>query len=263
MSIYENKAFLVYCVVLAFIIGTCMGSFLNCAAWRIVRGESFIKGRSRCPACGHELGLKDLIPVISWLSTKGRCRYCGDRISMRYPVTEIVFGFVSVACLLEFGLTVLCLRNYIFLAILFLLTLTDIDDMTIPDGCHVVSALAWAAAAPFLLNSWHEALTYLLAGLAYGGGLLAISLVLDRVLGRDSLGGGDIKLFAVVGLYLGFVGTLFALMVACVVGLLLHTLSGRGDGKREFPFGPSIALASAGMLLYGAPLIEWYRGLLS
>ena len=263
MSIYADRSFLAFCVAVAACFGAIMGSFLNCAAWRVVRGESFIRGRSRCPACGHVLTPVELIPVFSWVIQKGRCKNCGQRVSARYPLTELGFALVTVLCLLRFDLTVLCLRNYVFLCCLFLLTLTDLDDMTIPDGCHIVSALAWVAAAPFVLTGWREALTYLAAGLVYGGGLLAVSLVLDRVLGRDSLGGGDIKLFAVAGLYLGFVGTLFALMIACVVGLMLHALSGRGEGRREFPFGPSIALAAAGMLLYGAPLIEWYRGLLS
>ncbi len=263
MSIYADRSILAYCVALAVCFGAAMGSFLNCAAWRVVRGESFIRGRSRCPSCGHVLTPAELIPVISWALQRGRCRSCGQRISARYPLTELGFALVTALCLLRFDLTALCLRNYVFLCCLFLLTLTDLDDMTIPDGCHIVSALAWAVAAPFVMTGWREALTCLLAGLVYGGGLLAVSLVLDRVLGRDSLGGGDIKLFAVVGLYLGFIGTLFALMIACVVGLILHALSGRGEGRREFPFGPSIALAAAGMLLYGAPLIEWYRGLLS
>ena len=96
----------------------------------------------------------------------------------------------------------------------------------------------------------------------FGGGLLGISLVMDKVLGRDSLGGGDIKLFAVVGLYLGVTGTLFALLAACVLGLLMNVALKRKDGDRAFPFGPAIALAAALMLLYGAPLIQWYQGLL-
>jgi leader peptidase (prepilin peptidase)/N-methyltransferase len=94
-----------------------------------------------------------------------------------------------------------------------------------------------------------------------GGGLLLISLAMDRILGRESMGGGDIKLLAVVGLYLGPIGAMFALVLACVIGLLFHALR-RGEGARAFPFGPSIAVAAAAMLLFGAPLVAWYRGLL-
>ena len=119
------------------------------------------------------------------------------------------------------------------------------------------SALVFAGAIPAL------------SAVVFGIMLLSIPLytkvqaALDRLLGRDSLGGGDIKLFAVVGLYLGFVGTLFAVVIACVVGLALHALSGRRVGGREFPFGPSIALAAALMLLYGEPLVAWYASLLA
>ena len=264
MSLLEYRPALIFCVVMAAALGAVMGSFLNCAAYRLARGESFVTGRSRCPKCGHTLTAAELIPVLSWLIQRGRCRACGERISARYPLTELAFALVTVLCLLRFGLTVLCLRNYIFLCCLFVLTLTDLDAMIIPDGCHIVAALAWLAAAPFVSQSWvRDALTGLLSALVYGGGLLIVSLILDRVLGRESLGGGDIKLFAVVGLYLGLVGTLFALMLACVAGLLFGKLARREGGDRAFPFGPSIALAAAAMLLYGAPLVNWYQGLLS
>lgn len=262
MSIHDSRPILVFFVAVAACFGAVMGSFLNCAAWRIVRGESFTKGHSRCPACGHTLGALELVPVLSWVIQKGRCKSCGHKISVRYPLTELGFALVTALCLLRFDLTVLCLRNYVFLCCLFLLTLTDLEDMTIPDGCHIVSLLAWLAALPFLFTGWRDVAMSLASALIFGGGLLAVSLVMDKVLGRDSLGGGDIKLFAVVGLYLGMIGTLFALMLACVLGLAIHALIKRGEEKREFPFGPSIALSAAVMLLYGAPLIEWYRGLL-
>ena len=264
MSIYEFKPILIYSIVVAFIFGTCMGSFLNCVAWRCVRGESFLKGRSHCTSCGHELGFKDLIPVLSWLSTGGKCRYCGAKVSVRYPLTEIAFGLITVICLLKFDLTVLCLRNYIFLAVLFVLTLTDIDDMIIPDGCHIVAVIAWIAAEPFLFDGWKGVISHVAAALIYGGGLLAVSLILDRIMGRDTLGGGDIKLIAVTGLYLGMIGNLFTLMLSCIMGLLFNAIIKRSsdDGDRAFPFGPWIAGAAAIMLLFGDPLINWYQNLL-
>ena len=263
MSIYEDQTLLIFFVAIAVCLGAVMGSFLNCAAYRIVHGESFLKGRSRCPSCGHTLGASELIPVLSWVFQKGRCKACGGKISVRYPLTEILFALVTAACLLRFDLTVLCLRNYIFLCCLFLLVLTDLEDMMIPDGCHIAAAAAWVVTLPFLFNGWGDVGMSVLSGLLFGGGLLAISLVMDRLLGRDTLGGGDIKLFAVIGLYLGIVGTLFTLMLSCILGLLFHALSRLGkEGKKEFPFGPAIAVSAAIMLLFGEPLINWYRGLL-
>lgn len=264
MSIYDYRPMTVFFAVLAAVLGAVMGSFLNCAASRIVRGESFLGGRSHCMSCGHELGWTELIPVLSWLFRRGRCRWCGSRVSVRYPLTELAFAALTVLCLLRFDLTVLCLRNYIFLCCLFCLTLTDIEDMIIPDGCHIISAAAWLLALPFDFPGWGEVGLHILAAAVFGGGLLGVSVLMDKRLGRESMGGGDIKLFAVVGLYLGLVGTLFALLLSCAIGLAVFVcVRSRREGGQAFPFGPYIAAASAVMLLYGEPVIQWYLGLLT
>ena len=262
MSIYDFTPVLIFCVIVAIALGAVMGSFLNCAAWRIVHGESFLKGRSHCPSCGHVLTAGELIPVFSYLAQKGRCRKCGVKLSVRYPLTELAFAALTVLCLLRFDLSVAGLRNYVWICCLFLLTLTDIENMTIPDGCHITALIAWIASAPFIFSGWGEALWNVAAGAVYGGALLGISLIMDKVLGKDSMGGGDIKLFAVTGLYLGFIGTLFALLIACVAGLGFRAAThGRSAGK-TFPFGPWIALGAGVILFCGGPLISWYSGLL-
>lgn len=258
MSIRDDRFLLIYCCCVAAILGAVFGSFLNCAAWRIARGESFLKGHSRCPACGHALGLPDLVPVLSWVFLRGRCRHCGAKVSARYPLTELFFAAVSVACLLRFDLSTECLRNWVFLCCLFCLSLVDFDSYTIPDGCLWIALGVWIAALPFLRPGLRAILLSLLAGLVYGGGMLLVSLILDRVLKKESLGGGDIKLFAVVGLYLGIVGGLFAMMLACVFGLLFALLR----KAKSIPFGPSISLASGLVLLYGEGLVNWYLSLL-
>ena len=263
MSIWMDRGFLIYCCVLAFALGAVFGSFLNCAAWRIAHGESFLRGRSHCTACGHALGARDLVPIFSWLFQRGRCRYCGAKISVRYPLTELAFAILTVLCLLRFDLTVLCLRNWIFLCCLFCLSLVDLESYTIPDGCLLTAVGAWVLALPFLKPGWVEILKHVLAGLAFGGGILLVSILMDKLLGKESLGGGDVKLFTVVGLYLGFVSTLFCVMLSCVFGLLFALLRSRGSGKgRAIPFGPSISAAAAFMLLYGQGLVQWYLGLL-
>lgn len=262
MSIWMDRGFLIYCGVLAFALGAVFGSFLNCAAWRIAHGESFLRGRSHCTACGHALGARDLVPILSWLFQRGRCRYCGAKISVRYPLTELAFAVLTVLCLLRFDLTVLCLRNWIFLCCLFCLSLVDLECLTIPDGCLLTAVGAWVLALPFLKPGWAEILRHVLAGLAFGGGILLVSILMDKLLGKESLGGGDVKLFAVVGLYLGFVSTLFCVMLSCVFGLLFALLLNRGGKGRAIPFGPSISAAAAFMLLYGQGLVQWYLGLL-
>ena len=259
MSIYDTGFSLGYGVVVSFILGACMGSFLNCTAIRIGRGENFVKGRSHCMNCGHDLYLKDLIPIASWVFLRGRCRYCHEKVSARYPLVEVIFALLSVACLLKFDLTLLCLRNYIYLAVLYLLTLTDIDTMSIPDSCHIISVAVWIASAPLLYDT-KEIMLHVACAAVFGGVLLGLSLLMDKVLGRESLGGGDIKLFAVTGLYFGFVGTLFVVMLSCIGGLIFNII--RRQRGKAFPFGPWIAIASGVMLFAGEPLINWYAGLL-
>ena len=249
----------IYLLVMAGIFGAAMGSFLNCAAWRIAREESFLKGRSRCPSCGHVLGPADLVPVFSWLFLRGRCRYCGTRVSPRYFLTECAAALLTVLCVLRFDFTVLCLRNYVFLCCLFCLSLVDLDSFLIPDGCLLLPAVVWVLTLPIIRPP--DALLCVLAALLYGGATLALSLMMDRILGRESLGGGDIKLFALMGLYLGPLASLFALIFSCLLGLLFALFGRYGSGK-PFPFGPAISAASALMLLYGDPLTQWYLGLL-
>ena len=263
MSIWMDRGLLIYCCVVASMLGAVFGSFLNCAAWRIAHNESFLHGRSHCPACGHALGARDLVPVFSWLFQRGRCRYCGDKISVRYPLTELAFALLTLLCLLRFDLTVLCLRNWIFLCCLFCLSLVDLESYIIPDGCLLTAVGAWLLALPFLRPGWTAIGKAMLAGLLFGGGILLLSIVMDKVLGKESLGGGDVKLFTVVGLYLGFTATLFAVLLSCVLGLLFAFLVNRKDAKgKAIPFGPSISLAAALMLLYGEGLVTWYLGLL-
>lgn len=258
LSLYDDRFILIYCCVLAGLLGAVMGSFLNCAAWRVAHHESFLKGQSRCPSCGHTLTAGELVPVFSWLIQKGRCRACGARISVRYPLTELFFAAVTVLTLLRFDLTVECLRNYIFFCCLFCLSLVDLEIFEIPDGCHIISAAAWLLALPF--TGWSGAWKNLLAAVLFGGGVLLLSLVMDKVLGRESLGGGDVKLIAVAGLYLGLAGSLLMLILACVLGLIFA--AARKRAGEPIPFGPSIAAACAVTLLYGDGVINWYTQLL-
>ena len=264
MSIYADKSILIFCCCVAAALGAVFGSFLNCAAWRIAHDEPFWKGRSHCPSCGHTLGALDLIPVFSWLLLRGRCRYCGAKVSARYLLTELLFAALTVACLLRFDLTVLCLRNWIFLCCLLCLSLTDLETMIIPNGCLIVAAAAWLAALPFVGATWRVILNCVIAAALFGGGVLLLSLLLDRILKKESLGGGDVKLLAVTGLYLGIAGSLFQLILACVLGLLFALLRRRAvsEGGGQFPFGPSIAAAACVILLCGDFVIHWYLGLL-
>lgn len=261
----------VYIGIVAFAFGTVFGSFLTCLEGRVLQHESFVRGRSRCDACGHALGAADLVPVLSWLCLRGRCRYCGAKIPARDVIAEALLGAGFVGCVLRFGVNAEGIRWMGCLCCLLVLSLFDLDTWTIPDGTWIAMLVIYAATLPFTGCGQSAALlarrlpplpAQLLSGLAGGallfGGMLAVSVIFDKVTGKESLGGGDIKLFFAVGLYLGPWKGLLCLILACVIGLA----AGAVVHQRKIPFGPSIAAAMTVAAFFGEPVVQWYLGLL-
>lgn len=269
-----------YILIVAAVLGLVVGSFVNCWAWRYVRGESVVRGRSHCATCGHDLSARDLVPVFSWLASKGRCRYCGEKVSARYPATEFICAIAFVAITAVYGLSLETAELLAFAAILLFLSLTDIDDTIIPNGCIIAAIAVRAAylAASFALGqaSPSDIGYYVASGAGVGAVLVVIVLVADRVLGRESMGGGDLKLYFVAGLYFGWQQCIFLVIVSCVIGIVVGIASagrmpsgdsggapsGSGVLGRPFPFGPSIAAACIITMLVGDSLMSWYFGLL-
>ena len=250
----------VYFCVLSAVLGAVFGSFLNCAAWRIAHKMSFMKGRSLCPSCGHELRAIDLVPVLSWVFLKGKCRYCGEKISARYPLTELIFAALTVLLFLKTGLSVFFIRDFILLCCLFCLSLVDLDIFEIPNACVLIPIGAFLAAAPFADSPLDYLKTGAIGGFVLAGAILLIVLIFDKVMGKETMGGGDIKLLFVAGLYLGLVTGLFGLILACLVGLIMAVVRKTKKGE-PFPFGPAIAIALWIMLEYGGGFVDWYLGL--
>ena len=285
----------IYYGVCVAILGLILGSFLNCTAMRIVRKEDFVKGRSHCMSCGHELTARDLVPVFSYLLHKGKCRHCGAKVSARYPATELgfmllalglymgvmVFGFgvpkslpervIGSELLMGTGFTLektLFFFEYLFLTgCLYITALSDLESLEIPDGALLAGAIAFIAFSvlELLLKiiSFKWLLHHILAGILVGAVMLVLSLVMDKVLGKDSLGGGDIKLYALFGLYLGYIGSYELIILSCIVGLLFAGIRkiALPDAPKEFPFGPSIAFAGYLLLLFGNNISDWYFSL--
>ena len=248
MSIYEDTFFMIYCCVLAGVFGAVLGSFLNCAAWRIAHGESFVKGRSHCTSCGHVLGFLDLIPVFSWIFLGGKCRYCKTKISPRYMLTELFFALVSVLTLLRFDLSPEFVRNMVLACCLFCLSLVDLEIFEIPNGCLLIPVIAWFVAIPFTEMSGMDVLYHVASGVGYGAVMLALVLLFDKILGKETMGGGDLKLFVVMGLYLGVAASLFALFFSCILGLIMGAIQKRGKENK----GPQIPCHCTGVLCHAA-----------
>ena len=242
----------------AAVLGACLGSFVNCLAWRRVPGARGVGGRSLGPRGAHHLGPLDLVPIVSWLALRGRCRHCGQRVSARYVVVEVTLAAVFVALLAVYGAGVPWIAYAALTCILMAAALVDLDTFTIPNGFVVAAVAVWAllmvasaaglaswplsGAAPFGDAGWFGvgslfvplvgagwqavALDGLAGAVAVGGGILVASIAFDAATKRASLGGGDVKLLFAVGLFLGLAGSLLNLLVACVVGLALAFVPG-------------------------------------
>ncbi len=251
MSIYKDTFLAVYCIVIAFILGSVFGSFLNCVSDRIIAHEKWWTGRSKCDACGHTLGVLDLFPVFSYLLLKGKCRYCGTRLSKTYVCSEALLGILFVIMVALHGtLDLILLRDLGFVTVLYGLSLSDLKSYEIPDG-FILFGIVWWILFSFSLQG-------LVSGFVIAASVLMISLITEKVLKKEAMGGGDIKLFFVVGLYLGMFGSLFNLILACLIGLVFVV----GMKKKKIPFGPSISIATYIFLLYGNEFINWYMHLI-
>lgn len=277
---------------IAALLGAIMGSFMNCLAWRMAHGESALRGRSHCPACGHALGPLDLVPVFSWVFLGGKCRYCKEKVSVRYVLVEIAMAVVFALLLWEYGLSIQAIAYWALACILCGAALVDIDTYTIPNGFIIAGLVVWVASVWFMVvptqgfglgSLFAASLGFgylapladgLLGAFVIGGGILVFSLLFDKVTGRTSLGGGDVKLLFVVGLYLGLCGSLFNLLIACLLGLVFAVVwqffrkdqpeEGEGENfkTKAIPFGPAIAAATIVTLLVGSLFLTWYVGLL-
>ena len=272
--IMGNLGITVYVLVVAALLGLVMGSFINCWAWRSTHGESVLKGRSHCPACNHALGARDLVPVISWLASGRKCRYCGEPVSARYPATEIVCAVVFVALTARYGLSLETVEMLAFACILLFLSLTDLDEFIIPNEC-ILAAIGVRAvymAASCALGRMNSGDVLYFVGSAFGVAiaLVIIVLVADKVFGRESMGGGDLKLYFVAALYFGWQQGLFLVVVSCIIGIVVAFAApkrsdedaGESTLKRVIPFGPSIAAACIVTALVGEQFVTWYLNML-
>ena len=274
---------------IAAVLGACLGSFVNCLAWRRANGESVLAGRSHCTTCDHVLGVPDLIPIVSWLALRGRCRHCGTKVSPRYVIVEVLMAALFMAMAVRYGISVQTATYLVLICILMAVALIDLDTFIIPNGfvlagCALWLVFSWCMPTPSeenllvgsLVSSWiHPGGTVAVDGIAgavaVGGGVLVMSLVFDMVTKRTSLGGGDVKLLFMAGLFLGLAGSLLNLLVACVMcfffvlvqGLSAPSSSAEGESirTRAIPFGPAIAAATTFTLLAGPTILTWYAGL--
>ncbi len=250
----------VWLTVLAGLLGLILGSALNCLAQRIATGRKWSGSqRSICESCGHTLSPLELIPLVSWLIQGGKCRHCGGKVPARYPLTEAALALVYISLFLRYGLTLHTVSLLILCSCLFCLSLVDLDTQIIPDRFLLIPAAV--RLLELILTAPSAIPVSLLTGLGLGGGILAVSLIMDKVLKKDTMGGGDIKLLALLGCFLPLPQCMLLLILACFLGIALAALCLKVDSETAFPFGPAISAAAWLTLLMGEPLVSWYLGL--
>jgi len=239
---------------LVVLFGLMIGSFLNVVIARLPAGKSLWRPRSACPTCGAQIAWHDNIPVLSYLLLRARCRACGGPISIRYPIVEAATGLAFLAAWARFGAGPEFVIAIVLLSALIAITVIDLDLQIIPDAITLPGILAGIVAS--VATGWVSWVDSLL-GIALGGGaFLAIILV-----SGGGMGGGDMKLGAMLGAFLGWKLTVVAMFLSVVVGgtVAIGILAtGRKGRKDAIPFGPFLALGGAVALFWGQGLLTWY-----
>lgn len=243
-------------LVLVLMYGLIIGSFINVVIYRLPRGESIVSPPSHCTSCGKRLAWWQLVPVLSYLFLRGRCFNCGERVSIRYPLIELIFGLAYLYLFQVFGLTVEFVSAVFLFSVLFAGSVIDLEHRIIPDKLNLAGAIGGVILTllgkPGVIDS--------LAGFFAGGGLMLALAYFSR----GGMGGGDIKLTAVLGIFLGWQGVLLAVFYAScigsVVGIVLNLNKGKKIGKATIPFGPFLSLGAMAVYIYGNHLMLWYVG---
>lgn len=247
------------------LFGSVMGSFLTVVVYRVPRKMSVIRPRSKCPACGVQIRSIDNIPVVSWLIRRGRCHACGEKISARYPLTELATAALFVSAAVKYHDDVyLAVTMALFYTMLLAVSLIDAENKIIPNRIVYPSAIVFPAlmVAGSVLGKDLSIAHAALGALAYGGVLLLVWLVYPKGMGM-----GDVKLAVVIGAVLGALGfglvpvaAMLAFFLGALGGVLAMLLGNKGR-KSAIPFGPFMAAGAVLATFFGAAIADWYLGL--
>ena len=241
-------------------IGLLIGSFLNVCIVRWPAEESVVRPRSRCPQCGNLIAWYDNIPVVSWLVLRAKCRHCKLPIPVRYPLVELAVGVIWGLVAWHYGANVEALRAALFGTILLGIAVCDAREYIIPDEFSVggiVLGIALAVAGGWL--PWPQALL----GAAIGFTLLwVVAWLGTKLLGQDAMGGGDIKMLAMIGAFLGWQGVLLTLFLGATLGTLIFLPLKLAGREKLVPFGIFLAIGAAACWVVGPAILDWYMSLM-
>lgn len=241
--------------IILFVLGSVIGSFLNVCIYRIPREESVAYPPSHCTNCNSRIKWYDLVPILSWIILKGRCRGCGEKISIRYPLVEFFTGLSFLLVFLKWGFTIETLKFIILCVFLILIGLIDYDTTdvyTFTTWGGIIVGIIFVVINYFYKG---EVATFIYGALLGGGSITLIILL------TGGMGWGDAEICVLSGIFLGFSNTIFMLFSSFVFGGLIGAIlifTGKKDRKEMIPFGPFIALATIFTILFGNNIVGWY-----
>jgi leader peptidase (prepilin peptidase)/N-methyltransferase len=245
--------------IFAFILGAVVGSFLNVCIYRLPKDESIVFPSSRCPGCGNDIRWFDNIPIISYLLLRGRCRSCKARISIQYPLVELVNALLALFLFMRFGPTFAFAVLFLFCSAMVVITFIDLEHQIIPDVISLPGIAAGFIFSFFIPQlGWQNSLIGILAG---GGSLWLVATVYELLTKKEGMGGGDIKLLAMMGAFFGWKAIPFIIFVSSLTGSVIGItvmLARKEDSKLAIPFGPFLALGSVVYIFFGSRMIHWY-----
>ena len=224
-----------------FIIGSCFGSFISCVSYRIVRNEDWLFKRSKCDYCNNELRCYDLIPIFSYLFNKGRCRYCHNKINISYLVIEIFSGLLFVLLFINNGklINYIYIERLILIIILIGLSYVDIKIYIIPDGFIIIGIINYLLFS-IIEKNYFNILNALIRSITIFIFLLLLVLIMNKLLKKESMGGGDLKLIFMLSLYFDLYQIIMIIIIACIISLIYLLFK----KKDKIAFGPALSIAS-------------------
>jgi len=246
-------------IVYSILLGLALGSFINVCIYRIPLKKSIISPPSTCTNCGGKIKFYDNIPLISYLILLGKCRHCRHLISWQYPAVEALTGLLSLALFIRYGLSYQYILYLLFIATLLTITFIDLQHKIIPDVLSLPGIIVgWTASFVLAHISWLDSLIGIIAG---GGSLFLVAFTYERITGKEGMGGGDIKLLAMIGAWMGWRSlpliVLISSVTGAVIGLTFILLAGKGYRFR-IPFGPFLSFGTLFYFFFGNELTRWY-----
>ena len=252
----------IFIKIYIFVIGMIFGSFFNVCIFRIPEKQSVSNPPSHCPNCNTRLKARDLVPVFSYLLAGRKCRYCKKEISIRYALVELLTGLLFLLVYNKHSMDIQTIQYLVLTSLLIIITFIDMDHYIIPDGLLILGSVFVV-----IFNFVFKVITIresLLGALVCGGGVLVIVYLIEFIVKKEVMGGGDIKLFAMLGLFLGVKNSLLVALISVYVGAIFGIISvvyskmKNKEFNSMIPYGPFISMATLIVILYGQDIMNWY-----